>query len=304
MTLNVTLANHRFVIQVSDRRLTVGGCPFDDDANKAAILVCRNAVMSITYTGLGYFGELPVDDWIVELLDQNNAARRDVGFAVSLLRQAAAQTFPELPPQDRKVGHTFLLAGWQLHKKRQVPYVWLISNCEDKRGRLIEPPAGHFRARYFRPEKGAEAESLSLALITGMEPAVAPGTAERLGELSRSTMEPDALRDEAVSVIRKAADHPDYGRYIRRNCLSVVLPQPGTSQITAEYLPAGLGPVAYTPQVITPGIVLRSSEVLGGGNWILHWGGRELEIRGAAKESTGSNTLFGLRSQRRRPRPK
>jgi hypothetical protein len=45
MTLNIAIANYWFVIQASDRRLTLDGKPWDDNANKSLIFGCRDAML-------------------------------------------------------------------------------------------------------------------------------------------------------------------------------------------------------------------------------------------------------------------
>lgn len=61
MTLILSFANRLGVIQVVDRLLTKTkqdiSRPFDRQSNKTLIYVARDAVVAISYTGLGYLDD-------------------------------------------------------------------------------------------------------------------------------------------------------------------------------------------------------------------------------------------------------
>src|SRR5437867_2015050 len=61
MTPIVSLASRRYVLQVGDRLVTRAAHPFDPFSNKAVIYFARDAVVSISYTGLAYLESLPTD---------------------------------------------------------------------------------------------------------------------------------------------------------------------------------------------------------------------------------------------------
>jgi len=118
MTLNVVACNYWHVVQVSDRRLTLNGIPWDDAANKCVVVGCRDALLSITYTGLAYIGEVPTDEWIHGIVDASPGAKRSMGFVVDLLERAATEAFAsQIPLIDRGSPLTMLIAGWHWNKK-------------------------------------------------------------------------------------------------------------------------------------------------------------------------------------------
>ena len=120
-------------------------------------------MLAITYTGLGYVGELRTDDWIVEVLDQNKAVNRDVGFVVGQFTEFASRAWSDLPAVERAVRHTFVMAGFHSRGKRQIPYVWTITN-EDRNGAVVE----RFRAEYARA-KSLRQRSLRLPFFRSPE---------------------------------------------------------------------------------------------------------------------------------------
>jgi len=73
MTLVLSYANPEFTLQVSDRLVTQGTMRRDPTANKSIVLVTRNALVSLGYSGLavvdkGGGKERVTDQWLVEQL--------------------------------------------------------------------------------------------------------------------------------------------------------------------------------------------------------------------------------------------
>lgn len=300
MTLNITAANPWFVAQVSDRRLTWAGRPYDDEANKVVVLGCRDALLLVTYTGLGYVDELRTDDWIAEVLDANKVVRRDMGFAVEVLRQAATEAFSRLGEPDRGAAHTFLLAGWHPRRKRQIPYIWMVSNCQDLRNGRFGCVRERFEVQYVRMARDARPDTVALVVWTGAEAAADRAELARLRGALFGARDPESATAAMVTMILRAADHPEYGRYIGRDCMVAIAPREGMGDVDCYYVGLAGGRVAYTPQIVAPGIVLRACEVTGG-DLTVPAGGRAIRIRGSGRVPGGP--LFGLRSQRTPPRP-
>jgi len=65
MTLIIAAGNPDQFVQVSDRRLTANGVVQDDESNKAIVLNCANARLSIGFTGLAKVGTFNTRDWIL-----------------------------------------------------------------------------------------------------------------------------------------------------------------------------------------------------------------------------------------------
>lgn len=303
MTLNITVANHWFVAQVSDRRLTDRRRLFDDRWNKAVVVGCRDAVLAITYTGLGYFNEWPVDEWVVKVLDQSKAVTREGGFAIRAICSAAAADWRRLPDADKRRPHTFIAAGWHWRRQRQMPYMWMVSNCDSLDGAPPSAPSGRFGVGRVRGRPDARAGEVSLVVVTGAERATTQKAVDGVGKLARTASDPKPVVTAMLEVIRSAAGHPTDGHLVGRDCMSVVLPRFGCGDAYAEYHPDGKPQVGYTPHVLWHGGTLSPSEVAGGGDFtIMSVGGRPFTIRSPTTELP-PGVLFAMGSQRRPPRP-
>ncbi len=68
MTLILTLATPRYILQVSDRLVTRGDSRFDPASNKIVIYHAKNALVAIGYSGLAYLEGVPTDQWIAQKL--------------------------------------------------------------------------------------------------------------------------------------------------------------------------------------------------------------------------------------------
>lgn len=132
MTLLLTCLTPRYVVQVSDRRLTnvATSKPVDDDACKA-ILVAGRAIVG--YTGLANLKRPPAGQTDLWLVDQiaSDPELDDLG----LLRDAATVAFRDLRgvPQTGK-RHSFAIAGWDGEGSTAVPYWATVSNAENTDG--------------------------------------------------------------------------------------------------------------------------------------------------------------------------
>ena len=137
MTLNLTWVGRDCIVQASDRRftwITPSGAVeiVDDDANKAVILSCSDALLTVTFTGLGAL--LPgtrVDEWLVEILQNQGACELEASDAVAILAQSATDWFRSFR-SSWSGEHTFAVAGWQQDLKTQQyrSRVWCVTNAE------------------------------------------------------------------------------------------------------------------------------------------------------------------------------
>jgi hypothetical protein len=301
MTLNVTVVNHWFVAQVSDRRFTLGDKVFDDQGNKAVLFVCRDSMVAITYTGLAYIGELRTDDWLVEFLVQNKAVNRDIGLCAGSLMHVATESTSKIPLADRRAFNTYTLAGWKDSRHQQIPYVWEITNRSDA-DRLMR----RYGLKYLRGPRIPNPNELALILISGTVEALEGDPCPGLLPVVKDATDPKPVVQQMVKIIRDASEHPDFGRYIGRDCMSIVLPRPGFGDPTTEYLPEAGTHIGYTPQIVTPGMTLRNSEIFGGSGIEFVYGNRRISIAPPAANAPlwAGRQAFGFRRQQTPPRPR
>lgn len=137
MTLILTRASYQSIIQVSDRLVTKGGEKFDPLANKSLLLLARNGLVTLSYTGLAYIQGIPTDQWLAEKLAEtsyqkfdkppamrirNPPNKKNLGLALISLRDeltslGAGSKVARKTRIWRRAGLHLSIAGWQWNKK-------------------------------------------------------------------------------------------------------------------------------------------------------------------------------------------
>lgn len=111
MTLILSLATPDYIVQASDRRLTVGSGPrigelVDDDSNKVTLFCNR---MSFAYTGLAAIDGKRTDIWMVDILSK--VIRNSTTDAWKELIREANSSFSNM--QDKRIKRqAFVGIGW------------------------------------------------------------------------------------------------------------------------------------------------------------------------------------------------
>jgi len=147
MTLIASVVTSDFVAQVSDRRLTKDGKPFDDEVNKA-VVVCSH--MAFGYSGLAYLSQKRVDDWLVEVLLQTKIGRiSDIFHHVIGEAKKELAVIP-LSATDKRLA--ILVTGWVQANKggRYVPFISTITNALDENWEWKEKADNDFICRLHR----------------------------------------------------------------------------------------------------------------------------------------------------------
>src|SRR5690606_17080280 len=112
MTLNITLIQPGFIVQVSDGRGTDGtsGAVITDYSNKMLLVRCADATLAISFTGVAKLGNTRIDMWLAERLHAQGAAELPAVDVVDRIREAGTQMFSAL--RGVPVRHMFSVAGW------------------------------------------------------------------------------------------------------------------------------------------------------------------------------------------------
>jgi hypothetical protein len=156
LTLVLTAATPKRVMQVSDRRMTYlkpNGTVhhYDDESNKA-VLYCGAA--AISYTGLGELEGQATDWWILEEL----ADARSLSDVFHILRTRANEAFDPLRASWSRsaLRHTFVVAGWGVFPPEDEvqPYITVISNFELD-GETAPEAGDEFQETLMRPSGDA-----------------------------------------------------------------------------------------------------------------------------------------------------
>jgi len=134
LTLVLNCISPKYVIQVSDRKLTWLNGPnkaktASDKANKA-VVVCNRLVVS--YTGLAQIGAQKTDDWILDVVSSVTPYSAEKIFRT--LTERATQSFKQLKLPLAKQHHAFIVSGWARFDSRDAPltpFIKIISNALD-----------------------------------------------------------------------------------------------------------------------------------------------------------------------------
>ena len=279
MTLIITAASPQTIVQVSDRKLTFpDGRKYRDNANKAIVVWCDDAHFSVAYTRLAHIREkgtniwTPTDRWIAnslfDLMQQPGLSTiRNLyrAFAVH-----AEETFAGMRhvTQDRKKT-AFIFAGF-LGQQRRTSFVGSLSNMRFS-------PKGYIKVeRSFDPMQ-----------VWSLKPTMLPNEIEiqidgridalfskdvavqainrrtqvihrRLERMKRSgSRSPEEIAEDLVHVVRLASNHPDYGKYIGRDCM-VVGCQAGNQDYFADTYKENS--IEHdTPWIVNQGMVYQAS---------------------------------------------
>src|SRR5207245_9786942 len=99
VTLVLSLADPQFTIQLSDRRLTKfpagAGGGASDETNKAGALVCGDARLAYSFTGLAQAGAFDARRWLRGAILEAAPPEFQIEGIVERLRQIATRKFRE-----------------------------------------------------------------------------------------------------------------------------------------------------------------------------------------------------------------
>lgn len=257
MTLIITAMWPHRIVQVSDRRLTLpGGKLYDDEANKAVTVGCDDAYFSVAYTGLASLRDkrtrtwIRTDEWIAnslfELMQQP-----ELGTLKELYRAfgaCAEETFDFTPVQCTRKATTFVFAGFFV-RTYPTAFVGILSNMQTTEAGNIRVGREFGTQQVWSPNPTMPYNELEL-FVDGMVPTLASKDAiakainrrtrvieRRLERVQRGSGNRDdgAIAEELVKVVRMASRHPQYGKYIGRDCMGVQLNSNTMDMVTDTY---------------------------------------------------------------------
>jgi hypothetical protein len=218
MTLNLTALGREFVIQASDRRLTYvtssGSIQLvDDDANKAVVFSCSDALLAITFTGLGKVHGTRVDEWLLDVMQEEALCELEAETAIEQFSQLATAWFQSFRSFWHGL-HVFVFAGFQteLTSNRTAPRLWFVTNADSPQYSTFAVQSTNKPGTY----------------VTGCLLAFTRTERRRLQAAYRAAKNPGQAEDALVDGIRNAASRAE-GVSIGKNCMSVSLAPPRTA---------------------------------------------------------------------------
>lgn len=137
-----------YLFQTSDRRLSWLGPelrPADHRSNKSLILVSRNAVSLIGYTGTASIGKLPTDDWLAGAIcatgqpewhvptHNNDLSKHTVDGVVRNLERHVDALRRRLPANRLRDFHLIVqIVGYRARRRRLLPFGFVLEWYRDR----------------------------------------------------------------------------------------------------------------------------------------------------------------------------
>ena len=266
MTLNITVTTSKYVCQVSDRRLRRlrrdGRTElFTDQANKSTILRCRDAVVAVTYQGIGEdLSTTRTDVWLVGALQKSRPTDNSIKKVLEEFREQSSEWMNNLRRchrgADEALRHTFVFAGWV---NQTCPTVFCVSNYENlKTHEEVSPPWPEFVATVSRPMPDSR-HSCSLYL-GGAHAALEKGDTQLLTNvIQKEGAQPKDVINIMVRAVQNAAQASSL---VGENCTSTLL-LPGQHGVECDsHSPSGT-PMSYMPNIVGK-ISMWGIEILAG----------------------------------------
>ncbi len=252
MTLILTALSPQRVVQVSDRKLTfLDGRTYHDDANKAVIVYCDDGHFSVAYTGLAQVHDKDkkvltrTDQWIARSLwsIMQRPGRWGSKELYEAFQAHATETFEGTGhvPLTRKAT-AFVFAGffyWRTPEGDEVgtPIAGSLSNMMvtsgggikvDREFATLRTWAARSTMRTNDIEIWADGQVAAIASRDALAKAFNRRTRilhRRLQRVEHGAPQRSGgeVARELVSVIRMASRHPQYGKYIGRDCTVTAL---------------------------------------------------------------------------------
>ncbi|MCL5962180.1 MAG: hypothetical protein M1358_23170 [Chloroflexi bacterium] len=245
MTLIITAVTRDGIVQVSDRRLTKDGQVYDDSSNRAICVSCSDGRLAISYTGLAEIGGQRTDEWLADYLASIVDDRIDTLSVFEALQKRTTSAFSRLRIHQEHQELTLVLAGPRMH----LAVFGYVSNVLDWTGKRLPDVQESFSLGVHWPMISARCRKATVQ-IDGRKDAVDETLQNRINKLKRKMYFQDShmVAQALVTIVRAAGQHPQFGKYIGRDCMSVILARTGGFQ--TMYHPDQGDVVNYPPHLI------------------------------------------------------
>ncbi|MGF7001526.1 SEC-C domain-containing protein [Paraburkholderia sp. GAS32] len=238
MTIIVTAANHDYLMQFSDRRLSSAGVVVTDQSNKATVLPLANGRFAVGFTGMARVGTFEFQSWLVDALYRS--APPDYGIVETAERLGRElnslfnnrRQISRLSPILKRL--TVMMSGYLYAGARAyIGTIWL-TNFQDFVQGVDHPEA---------------AESFDIAHELEPEdcPPV-PSYIQRVGAWDTMTQEDErilrnvlesspsqmTMLDAGINIVRRIAERPRSGNSVGKNVAVVVIPRDRNLEISTR----------------------------------------------------------------------
>jgi hypothetical protein len=285
VTIVVSVCVDGVGIQASDRLVTVEAAEYDPVANKAIVLVARDGLLTIGYSGLAYIRNVPTDEVIAGLLAGDNLSQGMMGGLsgtvanlwdrIDDLRTGLSRWFQPLRLEHRCQPLELSIVGFQRRRDSWRRVSWEITNHgAGSTFELID-----YTPRDRLPHLRRVGSQLPYQVIGTFDAQADDDLRNAFGVASGGGAE--ELENALVDGIRRIAKRTPV---VGSDCLTLRITPfaqpPEQPHLLVRYHPDLHGratlrsearddievPAIFTPWIITPGLYIAPSIVTGGGN--------------------------------------
>ena len=233
MTLIVSAATNQYFAQVSDRRLTLSnGALYDDRANKAVMVYCRDAAFALAYTGAARIGPTATDQYLTDLLMDVKAPTLTLPEVAHALEDRLTERFLMADMQQWAAAYrrlTVVGVGVGFAGQR---FLYRLSNFERKDATYRDAQS-EFAGTIFRPQALPRSQNRRpfILMTNGDDSAVSERLRLKLRALKKRRFfhneSPDVVARRLVDVVREAeSTQPESRKTIGRDCMGRSTPTP------------------------------------------------------------------------------
>jgi hypothetical protein len=278
MTLIITVSTPNITVQVSDRRITEirqdeSVNVWDDEENKALLIRCKDAQLSVAFTGRAAIQGKSTSNFVCDTLIKNGFYEKPMGlddvesqflgpvrdgflteqtrfreYYPTALVYGAIQYVGKWPHQNvrTKVNCVSTAVGddvsWQIYSRQSrdilIHGAWRAFPNWGRR-RLRKLAQGPFRNVCSRKVPESMRHQAFEALL-----------AQSMQDFDGIRSDGIRIVNQLVELIRAAGTHPRYGKYIGRSCVSTVMSSDQFFGPECRYHPHGRRMGPYTPIVL------------------------------------------------------
>lgn len=237
MTLIVAMANDSIAVLVADRRVTQGRIVLDDEFNKVTVLVCRDARLSVAFTGLATYNDFNTSEWIANTLYEICKQTPEIHSVIAGLEARARTTFSALEAEDRRL--TIVLCGFVYLGGVPEPRIYIMSNFEHEK---------YSPGEFSTQNVGALGQTL--VETAGQSSQLPRSTVETLYKLLAGSHPPAALVRYTVKHLQNAAKHAKSLNKIGERCTAAIVQNAIDTSITTTYHTPRNANRAYGPNIV------------------------------------------------------
>lgn len=244
MTLIIAGGNQKYIVLMSDRRLTSDAGIEDEEANKAIVLATSDARLAIAFTGLARWKKFDTLDWLREIIRVEVENYRDIDSMLQVIVDSANTKFKSF---GRGAKLAIVLIGYLYDYSNRKLRCWEISNFEHE---------GGFELKSYFPDKK---DNAVLFQIAGDTRAITEKKKTELIDMLGGNVPPLGFETKCYSIIRDYVRKNPAG-VIGEQCTACCIESLPNSVIKCTYYSKFLDYVVYSPTTIMLGTTTYNAE--------------------------------------------